>query len=259
VNWNYTLAGLDLGPAVQLQTEFEMKWHLEVTGITFRQPGTTIGRPVKINGQTVTTLAQVTPAKIYHLSNRGPNALPLITLLDTNPVQVDISYVLKPNLKTVVSTPFIGSIKYKALAAGASISRVGNLRFGPLIEGEQKFKASESRVFNGNPSPITSGAPRSEYALPKDLERYDLRLLKNTPPNSVPNSGCAVVMISESGGILSIRIFDPSGTRAADGTASSLLAPATVTALTSKLTPFPLSEASLLPGEKEAILADGHR
>lgn len=256
VNWNYTLAGLDLGPAIQLETEFEMKWHLEVTGITFRQPGTSIGRPVKINGQTVTNLAQVTPAKIYHLSNRGPNALPLITLLDTNPVQVDISYVLKPNLKTVVSTPFIGSIKYKALAAGASISRVGDLRFGPLIEGEQKFKASESRVFNGAPSPITSGAPRSEYALPKDLKRYDLRLLKNTPPNSVPNSGCAVVMISESGGILNIRIFDPSGTRAADGAASSLLVPANFANLTSQLTPFPNDESGLLEAQKQNLLAD---
>ena len=256
IHADYTLASLELGPAVQLQTDFEMTWHLEVTGITFREPGTSNGRAVKINGQTVTNLAQVTPAKTYHLKNRGPNALPLITLLSMDPVEVDISYILKPNLKTVVSTPFIGRMTYEALAAGASIDRVGQLRFGPMLKGEQKFKAGEFTVFNGNPRPIQSGAPRSEYGSTKDRERYDLRLLKNTPINSIPGAGCSVVIVSEFGGVLNIRIFNPGGEKVEDGLATSLLTPSAATALNTKLTPFPVDESGLTSGQKAAILQD---
>ena len=119
LDWNYTLASLSLGPAVQLQTDFEMTWDLDVTEITFREPGTANPRTVKIDGQPVTEFKPL-PGTV-HLTNCGPKALPEIQLISTDPVEVSITYTLKPKLKTVVSTPFIGQLNYKALAAGASV------------------------------------------------------------------------------------------------------------------------------------------
>jgi hypothetical protein len=156
INWDYTLASLTLGPAVQLQTDFEMTWDLAVTEIEF-------SNPVKINGQEVSRLTDLAPPGTFHLTNSGPNALPEFELITPDPptdpplpVEVSISYVLEPKLKTVVSTPFIGQLDYAALTVGASISRVGRLGFGPLLEGAHKFKFGEFSVFNGDPSPIES-------------------------------------------------------------------------------------------------------
>ena len=166
LSWDYTLASLDLGPAVKLQTDFEMTWDLLVSDITFTVPGTPgTPRDVNINGQRVNKLSQVLPPRTYHLTNCGPNALPPVSLITALPlgtpqlqVQVTITYVARPKLKTVVSTPFYGLLEYEALAAHVDLDYVGGLGFGPLIEGDHKFKFGEFTVYNGNPSPIDARA-----------------------------------------------------------------------------------------------------
>lgn len=208
-------------------------------------------RSVKINNQTVTALSQVTPARTVYYTNTGPNALPAIVLPTTDPVQVTISYTLEPKLKTVVSTPFLGRVKYAALGAGASIKRVGSFNIGPLIKGEHVFKAGEFEVYNGDPSSIDSAGPRSEFQLSQDLERYDLRLV-DTATESVPTMGCGEVIIYKVGSILWIRIFDITGDLVTDRPASELLTSTMLAELNSQLTPWPLS--SLTGLEKERVL-----
>jgi hypothetical protein len=251
IGWHYTLASLNLGPAVQLQTDFELTWNLRVTNIIFRQPGTFVARSVMIDNQTVTALSQVTPARTVYYTNTGPHALPSIVLPNTDPVQVTITYVLEPKLKTVVSTPFLGRVKYAALGAGASIKKVGEFNLGPLIKGEHVFKVGEFDVYKGDPSSIDSAGPRSEFAQSQDLGRYDLRLV-DTAKETVPATGLAEVIIYKTGSTLWIRIFDVTGERITDRPAAELLTPAMLAELEDQLDPWPIS--SLTNSETEKIL-----
>lgn len=184
IDWDYTIAALEVGPAIQLQTEFEMTWDLVVSEITFTDPATGSPKSVKlftpsgsthpINGVTTTKLTD-TPGFSeghYHLKNCGPLAMPMISLITDpftppvgNPnaprppqgeVKVDVTYKLIPKLMTVVSLPFVGKIDYEMLSAGAEISRVGDLRIGPLVEGSHKFKLGEFEVYRSQPSAIES-------------------------------------------------------------------------------------------------------
>ncbi len=183
LNYNYNIASLDLGPSVQLQTDFEMTWELLVTEMAFTVPGSSppVTRDVKINGLRVNKLTQVTPAKIYHLTSCGPYALPAIELITVDypgaqlPVQVTITYVAKPKLKTKVSTPFYGNLKYSALGAGVAVDYVGSLSIGPLLEGEHKFKFGEFTVFDGRPSPISAG--------PSQVGTVAFQMLASGPPS----------------------------------------------------------------------------
>ncbi len=182
IDWDYTLANLDLGPAIQLQMDFEMTWDLAITEMTFRVPGTTTPKPVRlftapgstfpINGTQVNKLTDIPGAAgAFLLTNAGARAMPMISLLTDlplkpagvpqDPVEVNITYELKPKLKTVVSVPFIGRLNYKVLSAGAEISRIGDLRFGPLVEGDHKFKLGEFEVYHGDPSTIQSAGTGS--------------------------------------------------------------------------------------------------
>jgi hypothetical protein len=150
VGWDYTLASVELGPAVRLQTDFEMSWDLEVTRMTFSGPG------VKINGQG-SNVNSFTPAPgTVHLTNCGPQALPMIQLTDKTLVNVEITYVLKPKLQTVVAVPIIGQLDYQFFGAGANIDYIGRLGFGPVVEDSHKFKLGDFTVYDGTPSPIES-------------------------------------------------------------------------------------------------------
>ena len=251
MDWDYTLASLTLGPAVQLQTDFEISWDLVVTDILFHKPSTLVPAPVIVEGVVITggNYRAAFPARVVHLTNSGPHPLPGIALIDKDPVAVTIIYTLAPKLKTTVSAPFLGRIKYEALAAGASISRVGELRFGPLIEGEHVFKAGEFTVYDGDPSPIESTGPRSEYELNQDIARYDL-LLVDTVSDSVPTSGCALVVVYKVVNDLHLRIFDAVGEMAEDGPASSILSPTGFAELRELLDPWPLGDLAESEGEK---------
>jgi len=251
LNWDYTIASLELGPALQLQTDFEMTWDLVVTEITFREPGTFNPKNVLIDGQAVSSLSQVTPKRTVHLTNAGPNALPAIVLQDTQPVQVNIMYTIAPRLKTVVSTPFLGRVKYAAIGAGASVDAIGELRFGPLLQGEHNFKIGEFEVYDGDPSPIESAGARTDFNLPQDLDRYDLCLI-DTASESVPSSGCAEVIIYKTGSTLSIRIFDVVGDLITDKPASQVLSASMLAELEDLLDPWPLS--GVTDKDKEEIL-----
>ena len=55
-----------------------------------------------------------------------------------------------------MSLPFVGRVSYEVLAAGAEISRVGDFGFGPIVEGEHKFKFGEFEVYNGAPMELDS-------------------------------------------------------------------------------------------------------
>lgn len=186
INWNYTLAGLDVGPAVQLQMDFEMSWDLVITEMTFSKPVklyTGSNAVFPLNAVTASKLSATgAPAGSFHLTNCGPNAMPLVYLItDTvfdavqgrnvakvpqDPVQVQVSYVLRPKLKTIVSLPFIGRVSYEVMSAGAGIDRVGDFGFGPLVEGEHKFKFGEFDVYNGDPAELESpGVGNIEFTL----------------------------------------------------------------------------------------------
>lgn len=251
LGWDYTMASLTLGPAVQLQTDFEMSWDLVVTDILFHKPGTLVPAPVIVEGVEITSgsYRAAFPARVVHLTNSGPHPLPGIALIDMDPVAVTIIYTLAPMLKTTVSAPFLGRVKYEALAAGASISRVGELRFGPLIEGEHVFKAGEFTVYDGDPSPVESTGPRSEYELNQDLARYDL-LLVDTASDSVPASGCALVVVYKVVNDLHLRIFDAVGEMAQDGPASGILSPTGFAELRQLLDPWPLGDLGESEGGK---------
>ncbi|NDV62207.1 hypothetical protein G0Q06_07090 [Puniceicoccales bacterium CK1056] len=253
VSWDYTLASLNLGPAVQLKTDFEMTWDLVVTDILFMQPGTVgANATVIVDGVEVSgSYRSKFPAKTVHLTNEGPSPLPGVVLKNTDPVAVTIIYALRPKLKTTVSSPFLGRVKYAALGAGASIDRVGELRFGPLIQGEHVFKAGEFTVFDGDPSEIASAEARTEYELPQDISRYDL-LLVDTDTDPLPSDGCALVIVYRSGGVLNIRIFDSTGDRVEDELASTLLSPSSFAALEDQLDPWPI--ADLNDDDSEAVL-----
>lgn len=110
---NYLLASLELGPAIQLQTDFKMTLDMIVDDISFRRAGT-------------------------------------------------ITYHVEPKLKTKVSAPFPGRVKYAALEAGVSIDRVGGLQLGPLVEGEHQFQLGEFAYYDGKPFSITSGDARTD-------------------------------------------------------------------------------------------------
>jgi hypothetical protein len=251
INWNYSLANLNVGPAIQLKTDFEMTWDMVVTDITFTTPGTMNPAPVVIDLQVVTKFSDVLPKRTAQLTNKGPNALPVILLQDTAPVDACIQYVLKPRLKAVVSSPILGRIKYSVLEAGAGIDRVGDFKIGPLVKGEHSFKLGEFKIYDGNPSPIESGAARSDFKEDADRERYSLSLV-DTAVDQVPEDGCADIIIYRSGTILSIRIFDVEGNMVADKLASELLSPAMLAELEDELDPWPL--ASLTDDDEEKIL-----
>lgn len=152
INWDYTIASLTLGPAVQLQTDFEMTWDLVVTSMTF-------SNPVNIEGQNVSSVDELVPARTYHLTNSGPNALPAVAMLEVmEEVEVQITYVAVPKLKAIVSLPIKGQLGYEALAVGASIDRIGGLGFGPLIDGAHEFKVGEFTVYEGAPRDLASGS-----------------------------------------------------------------------------------------------------
>ena len=165
LDWEYTLASLDIGPAIQLQTDFEMTWDLQVTEIAFTAGGTTNPVDVVIGGIEANKLSAAFPGRIFHLTNCGPNALPVVRLLTAfdnpntvsvpqPPVDVKISYVVLPKLKTIVSLPVIGQAKFEALAAGVDISRVGDWGFGPLVQSTHKFKVGEFDVYESDPTSI---------------------------------------------------------------------------------------------------------
>ena len=176
IDWNYTLASLDVGPAVQLQMDFEMSWDLVITEMTFSKPVqlyTGSNAVFPLNSVVASSLSATgAPAGSFHLTNSGPNAMPLVYMITDkvfdagqgrnvakdpqDPVQVQVSYVLRPKLKTIVSLPFIGRVSYEVMSAGAGIDRVGDFGFGPLIEGDHKFKFGEFDVYNGDPAEIES-------------------------------------------------------------------------------------------------------
>jgi hypothetical protein len=174
VNWNYTLAGLDVGPAVQLGMDFEMTWNLVITEMTFSKPVqlyTGANAVFPLNAVVASSLSATgAPVGSFHLTNCGPNAMPLVYMITDkvfdgvrdvpkvpqDPVQVQVTYALSPKLKTVVSLPFIGRVSYEVMSAGAGIDRVGNFGFGPLVEGDHKFKFGEFDVYNGDPAELDS-------------------------------------------------------------------------------------------------------
>ncbi len=54
----------------------------------------------------------------------------MISLRESQPnVEVEIKYGLKPQLKTKISTPFIGNVSYSAIGASAGIDGVGDIGF----------------------------------------------------------------------------------------------------------------------------------
>lgn len=179
IDWNYVIASLEVGPAVQLQMDFEVDWDLVVTDMTFTDSATgqpkdvllftAIGVDFPINGARVTKLSNVPGFTVgnYQLLNCGPRAMPMVSLVTdswngngTRPpqggVNVDITYSLVPRLMTVVSLPLVGKVDYEVLSAGAEISRVGDLQIGPLVEGAHKFKLGEFEVYRGSPSTMAS-------------------------------------------------------------------------------------------------------
>lgn len=186
IDWNYVIAALEVGPAVQLQMDFEVDWDLVVTDMTFTdsitgQPKdvllfTAIGVDFPINGARVNKLSDVPEFAVgnYQLLNCGPRAMPMVSLItdpwtggpnDTRPpqggVKVDITYSLVPRLMTVVSLPLVGKFDYEVLSAGAEISRVGDLKIGPLIEGAHKFKLGEFEVYRSAPQTMQSSGEGS--------------------------------------------------------------------------------------------------
>ncbi|MGJ8696689.1 MAG: hypothetical protein ACSHYF_10250 [Verrucomicrobiaceae bacterium] len=180
VEWNYVIAALEVGPAVQLQMDFEVDWDLMVTDMKFTdsvtgQPKdvllfTAIGVDHPINGARVTKLSDVPGFTVgnYQLLNCGPRAMPMVSLVtdpwagsnETRPpqggVNVDITYSLVPRLMTVVSLPLVGKVDYEVLSAGAEIKRVGDLKIGPLVEGAHKFKLGEFEVYRSSPQTMQS-------------------------------------------------------------------------------------------------------
>ena len=180
VEWNYVIAALEVGPAVQLQMDFEVDWDLMVTDMKFTdsvtgQPKdvllfTAIGVDHPINGTRVTKLSDVPGFVVgnYQLLNCGPRAMPMVSLVtdpwagsnETRPpqggVNVDITYSLVPRLMTVVSLPLVGKVDYEVLSAGAEIKRVGDLKIGPLVEGAHKFKLGEFEVYRSSPQTMQS-------------------------------------------------------------------------------------------------------
>jgi hypothetical protein len=176
IRGNYNLASLDVGPAIQLQTDFEMTWDLVVSQITFTEPGpSTAPRSVRLAwptnspsydpaGQLVSGLWRPNRQanEVVLLTNCDGNpgdtcfALPAVSLIDEVPVEIEITYELRPKLEALVSLPFIGQLDYAALQAGVTVDYVGGLGFGPLIEGAHKFKFGEFTVFDGPPNPLAS-------------------------------------------------------------------------------------------------------
>ncbi|MGB6222026.1 LamG-like jellyroll fold domain-containing protein [Haloferula sp.] len=173
---SYDLATLDIGPAIQLQTDFEMTWDLVVTQITFTEPGpSTSPRSVRLvwptNSPSYDPAGQLVSGQwrpdrqaneIVLLTNCDGNpddtcfALPAVSLINEVPVEIEITYELRPKLEALVSLPFIGQLDYAALKAGISVDYVGKLDFGPLVEGAHKFKFGEFTVFDGPPNPLAS-------------------------------------------------------------------------------------------------------
>jgi len=147
---SYVLADLNVGPVVKLKMDHEMDWDLWVTAMTFSSQ-------VIIGGQPVTNLAQlfggVLPAGRYHLSNVGANALPLIELTNTTPVQVTVSYKVVPRFKTKVSTPIIGRIDYELLSASAAFHggpvNFGPYEAGPALKGRKEFDIANVTAYSG--------------------------------------------------------------------------------------------------------------
>ncbi|MGJ8644525.1 MAG: hypothetical protein ACSHX9_14035 [Luteolibacter sp.] len=185
IDWNYSLASLTVGPAIQLGMDFEMTWDLVVNEMTFTEPGTTSPKLVKLftppgsdfpigddpnnPPESVSKLSDY-PGRggVFTLTNCGPTAIPMVFLINEPeitdmldpdfgkrpPVEVTITYGLKPKLKSVVSMPIVGKLHYDVLKAGAAIKRVGDIGFGPIIEGDHKFKFGEFEVYNGDPFEI---------------------------------------------------------------------------------------------------------
>jgi len=155
VSFDYTLASVELGPAVQVQTAFEMTWDLVVTEMTFSQEVKVVGY-----GQGPEGVTKFIPSQgQVHLTNCGPKALPMIQMTkqtDGQNVEVEIKYVLQPKLKTTVSVPIIGQLDYQFFGAGANIDYIGRIGFGPLMEDSHKFKLGDFKVYESDPNPIAS-------------------------------------------------------------------------------------------------------
>lgn len=178
INASYTLATLDLGPAMQLETEFELTWGLVVEEINFHELAcdevtgecSRTGSPANVSifwpnnhpyfdPNVSAPITQFKPdgRGEVQLTNCGNCALPMIALSEACPnIEVEIKYALQPRLKTTISTPFIGRVSYTAIGASAGIDGVGDLRFGPLLNDEHKFQFGDATVFDGAPKILES-------------------------------------------------------------------------------------------------------
>ncbi len=154
---SYVLADLNVGPVVKLKMDHEMDWDLWVTDMYFTAPNSATPRQVRIGGIQVTNVSQlfggVLPPGQFHLSNVGPNALPLIELINTNQVEVHVSYKVVPKFKIKVSTPVIGRIDYELLSASAGFSSgpfdFGPYGVGPALKGTKEFDVANINAYSG--------------------------------------------------------------------------------------------------------------
>lgn len=276
---NYKIASLDVGPAIQLQTDFKMSWDLVVDDILFRDaygvepkqvqfPGLIDRDNPPVGGTLYTSLKGAKglegelgafPDKTFHLTNVGEFALPEISLLndltlpeEEKAVTVMIFYHVEPKLKTKVSAPFLGRVKYEALQVGASIKKVGGISLGPLVDGEHEFKLGEFTFYDGDPEDLDAGQARTDFEESQDRDRYQLSLVDETSGESEPMEGCAEVYVLKRNDGFYLKVFDVEGEvmEKRSGKADTVLGNVMAAELASKLTPWPAPDAK----EKQEIL-----
>ena len=163
-----------------------------------------------------------------------------------------IFYHVEPRLKTKVSAPFLGRVKYELLQVGASIKKVGGLSIGPIVDGEHEFRLGEFTFYDGAPADLDPGTPRTDFGESQDRDRYRLSLVDQTSGESEPMEACAEVFVIKRNDGFYLKVFDLEGDvmEKRSGKAETVLGSVMASQLASKLTPWPSPDAE----EKKEIL-----
>jgi hypothetical protein len=139
----YTVAKFSIGPILKLQQDFDLRWDFTVDG-EFRD---TSGAPKLVRLHLPNGEAQNGSSFTgFGLTNLGPTGLPSVELFDLDPVNVTLSYRLKPNLNTKVSLPICARIKWELGTVNAGIKKIGTVELGPLTKGTKDFRVATPKV-----------------------------------------------------------------------------------------------------------------
>lgn len=198
---DYSLLGLSLGPSMELKTDFALSWDVVVDDIIFREPDGMAEKEVRFlhssGDASHSRLRSAFPGREFHLTNEGDKKLPEIALLSPGNVKATVCYSVKPKLQTTVSLPMLGGINFSMLELGASISVLGGISFGPLVDVAASFGLAEATIYESSPTYLQEGTQLREGPFTRYVQREKYDLIVVPTEGQLPDSGCGQVYISE--------------------------------------------------------------